>query len=229
MPRPSLRPALLGLGCLGLALPAAAQTFTGTLTDAHTVTLREGQQATVRMTGEGFDTYLVVRGPGGQEYTNDDFDGTSVSQVTFVAPAAGTWTIWASAYSESGRGGYSVEVTPGKIARVETTQGRLDPSDEQMPKGEYVDRIERRMDGRTPFSVDLVAYGFDSFLVLRSPSGKFYRNDDDSEGGSGTVGNIQRSALRDVTPEAGVWTIYVTTLGMDAFGAYDLRLLTFPD
>lgn len=237
MTRLSLLPALLLA-----ALPASAQTFTGTLTDtdpvreggarydAYTFTLREGQQATVRMTTtDAFDTYLIVKGPRGEEHANDDAGSTSTSQVSFVASAAGTWTIWASAYSDDGRGSYTVEVTPGKVARVETTQGRLDPTDTQMPKGEYYDLVERRIDSPSPFSVELVGYGFDSFLVLQSPSGTFYRNDDDIDSGSGGNGNIQRSAVRDVPPEPGVWKIYVTTLGMDTFGAYDLRVLTFPN
>ena len=242
MKRFFLLPALLLL-----VLPAAAQSFTGELSDtdtareggnrydAYTFTLRDGQQAKVRMTSEAFDTYLVVKGPDGAEFTNDDFEGTSVSQVEFVASKGGTWTVWASAFSDSGRGAYSVEVTPGRIAQVATTEGRLDPRDAQFPKGEYFDLIEKRMDGTTPFSLELVSYGFDGYLVLQSPSGRYYRNDDDAMGGSSSQaggesnGNMQRSALRDVQPEAGVWKIWATTLGADTFGAYDLRILTFPN
>ncbi|MCA0269560.1 MAG: hypothetical protein LCH53_10125 [Bacteroidetes bacterium] len=240
---------LLLLPALLLAAPVWGQTFTGELQDsdptrdggnrydAYTFTLRDGQQAKVRMQSDAFDTYLIVKGPDGAEFSNDDFEGTSVSQVEFVASKGGTWTVWASAFSDSGRGAYSVDVTPGKIAQIVTTEGRLDPRDQQFPKGEYYDLVEQRM-GNTPFSVELVSYGFDGFLVAQSPSGRYYRNDDDSmgggsmyreEGGSSSDGNIQRSALRDIQPEAGVWKIWVTTLGGDTYGAYDLRVLTFPD
>lgn len=242
MKRLLLLPALLLL-----AAPAFGQSFSGELQDgdtsreggnrydAYTFTLRDGQQAKVRMQSDAFDTYLIVKGPDGAEYTNDDFEGTSVSQVEFVASKGGTWTVWASAFSDEGRGAYTVEVTPGKIAQIATTEGRLDPRDQQFPKGEFYDLVERRM-GNTSFSVELVSYGFDGFLVVQSPSGRYYRNDDDTMGGSGPVGdggssdgNIQRSALRDLQPEAGVWKIWVTSLGADTYGAYDLRVLTFPD
>lgn len=231
---------LLLPAALLVALPASAQTFSGTLADAdptrpggarydaHTFTLREGQQAKVRMTSETFDTYLIVKGPDGAEFTNDDFEGTSVSQVEFVATRGGTYTVWASAFSSEGRGDYTVEVTPGKVAQIATTEGRLDPRDQQFPKGEFYDLVERRMDGRTPFSVELHAYGFDGYLVVQAPSGRYYRNDDDEAAGGSTGGNMQRSALRDLAPEAGTWKIWVTTLGPETYGAYDLRVLTFP-
>ncbi|HYE59366.1 MAG TPA: PPC domain-containing protein [Rhodothermales bacterium] len=223
---------LLSLLLLGLlAGPVLAQPVNGTLDDAdpsrdngarydaHTVTLRENQRLTVRMTSDAFDTYLVVRGPRGEEYTNDDFEGTRVSQVEIVAPSAGTWTIWASSYTSEGRGAYTLETTAGAVARVETIEGRLDPRDEQLPKGEYFDLIERPIRADGPFTIELLSYGFDGFLVVRSPSGRTYRNDDD--------GDAHTSRIRDLAPEPGTWKIWVTTAGADAMGAYDLRIVTF--
>ncbi len=219
------------LTLLALALPAAAQPLAGTLEDADpsrdsgarydasTVTLRENQRLVVRMTSDAFDTYLVVKGPKGEEFMNDDFDGTRVSQVEFVAASAGTWTVWASAYSTEGRGAYTLEITPGAVARVETIEGRLDPRDPQLPKGEFFDLLERTFATGAPFTLELLSYGFDGFLVVQSPSGTFYRNDDD--------GDAHTSRLRDLHPEPGTWKIWVTTTGADAMGAYDLRIVRF--
>lgn len=231
--------ALLPLVLLAAA-PAAAQTFTGTLAptdptrdggaryDSYTFQAREGQQVKVRMTSDAFDTYLIVKGPTGQEFTNDDFEGTSVSQLEFVAGQGGAWTVWASSFNDTGAGDYAVEVTPGRIARIETVEGRLDPRDRQLPKGEFYDLVERPIAAGSPFTVELRAYGFDGYLVLESPSGKFYRNDD-AEGGmdDGQGGTISR--LADVAPESGAWKVYVTTATGDALGAYDLRFITFPN
>lgn len=214
-----------------LTLGATAQPTTGSLDDADasrdngarydatTVTLRENQRLRVRMTSDAFDTYLVVRGPKGEEFVNDDFEGTRVSQVELVAASAGTWTVWASAYTSEGRGAYTLETTSGAVARVETIEGRLDPRDQQLPKGEFFDLFERALRADAPFTVELFSYGFDGFLVVQAPSGRFYRNDDD--------GDTHTSRLRDLTPEPGTWKIWVTTTGADAMGAYDLRIVTF--
>lgn len=227
-------PLLLALAALAVpaALAQPVQNLSGTLAagdptreggmryDAHAITAREGQMVKVRMTSDAFDTYLVVKGPNGEEHTNDDFEGTRVSQVEFVASTGGAWTVWASAFTGEAEGAYTVEVTPGAIATVELTEGRLDPRDKQLPKGEFYDLVERAFRSGVPFTVELKSYGFDGYLVLESPTGKMYRNDDD--------GDAATSRLRDVAPEPGTWKIYVTTTGADAMGAYDLRVITFP-
>jgi len=222
---------------LVIASAASAQTFHGTLEssdrtrengeyyDEFTFQVAENEMVKVRMTGVDFDTYLLVVPPsGGQPYTNDDFEGVSVSQVEFMARASGMYTIQASAYTSGLNGAYDVVVTLGPIGEVETIEGRLVPSDEQAIKGEYYDEhtVQGHRDGQVSF--ELLPYGFDGFLVVRNPSGRTFRNDDAS-GMSGNNG-IMPSRIEPMTNERGIWTVYVTSLSAGEMGAYDLRIIT---
>lgn len=217
-----------------LAAPAVAQTHSGALEpgdttrefgelyDAYSFEAQEGQQVTVRLEGEpNLDTYLIVRSPAGTEWTNDDFEGNNVSQVSFVAGEAGTWDVWASAYNSEQRGTYTVVITPGGIAEVTTVSGRLDPSDTQSIKGEYYDTHTIAAPVSGTFSVELVSYGFDGFLHVASPSGQHWRNDD--------AGSTTLSRIENLQGAPGEWTVDVTTIGEGAVGAYDLRVLVFPE
>lgn len=219
---------------LGLALPAAAQTYSGSLDsgdatrdfgepyDPYTFEAQEGQQVTVRMEGtDGLDTYLVVRAPSGTEWTNDDFAGVNVSQVDLVAGEAGTWTVWASGYSSEARGSYTLDITLGGIAEVTTIAGRLDPTDPQTIKGEHFDTFTIDAPESGTFTVELLCYGFDGFLRVTAPSGQSWRNDD---AGATTISRVE-----NLQGAPGTWTVDVTTVGAGAVGAYDLRVLVFPE
>ncbi len=222
---------LLALLCTPLLASAQTQNLAGSLSDGDpmreyggpydtfTADLQAGQQVTVRMESDAFDTYLVLRGPDGMEESNDDFEGTSVSQIETVVAKAGTYSVWASSFAENGRGDYTLTITPGNVAQIEIIEGRLDPRDEQLPKGEYADRIERAISASSPFSVELESYGFDGFLVVRAPDGQTWRNDDE--------GSTSSSRLANLPAMAGTWTIWATSLNADEVGAYDLRILTF--
>lgn len=217
-----------------LALPATAQTYSGSLGpgdatrdfgepyDAYTYEAQEGQEVTVHLEGEpGLDTYLIVRAPSGTEWSNDDFAGANVSQVTLVASEGGTWNVWASGFNNAQQGSYDLTITLGGIAEVSTIQGRLDPSDPQTIKGEYVDTftIEAPDSGR--FMVELLCFGFDGFLRVTSPSGQHWRNDD--------AGPTNVSRIENLTGAPGEWTVDITTVSPEEVGAYDLRVLTFPE
>ncbi len=226
-----MRILLVFLLCAPLPVWAQVEHVSGTLSeadpkreyggryDAYTVDLQAGQQVTVRMESSAFDTFLVLRSPNGAEETNDDYEGTQASQIQTVAVVPGKYLVWASSFDESGQGAYTLVITPGAIAAIETIEGRLDPRDEQLPKGEYADRMERAIDTALPFTVEMDSYGFDGFLVVRSPDGQTWRNDDAEVPSS--------SRLSDLPPASGTWTIWVTSLGAGEVGAYDLRILTF--
>jgi len=210
---------------------AAAQTFSGVLDandplwedsrpyDSYTVQVEQFQQVTVRMESPAFDTYLIVRGPNDETYSNDDFESQSVSQVEFVAPSGGTWTILASAYSTDMGGAYTVEVTLGAKGDVRTIEGRLTPNDEESLKGEYFDTHSVEIDGNSPFTVELTSYGFDGYLVVRAPDGRTWRNDDADSTELSRVGPLSG---------AGTWTVFVTSSSAEQVGAYDLRIIRFP-
>lgn len=226
---------LLALVLLAVAAPAAAQSYTGSLGpgsptrehgapyDAYTFEAEQGQVVRVRMEGEdALDTYLIVRSPSGTEWVNDDFEWMlNISQVDLVAPEAGTWTAWASAYSSHGEGSYTLDIRLGPIAEVTTIEGRLDPRDAQSIKGEYYDTIAIEAPASGTFSVELISYGFDGFLRVTSPSGQQWRNDD--------AGSTSVSRVENLRGMPGEWTVDVTSYSPEEVGAYDLHVIVFPD
>lgn len=225
--------ALVLVACfVGLDSPVAAQSHAGALeagdetrdgsgqyADAYTFEAAEGQRITVTMTSQAFDTYLIVRSPTGAESENDDAGGTTMSRLEVVATEGGTWTAVASSFSEGETGSYQLEIEMGGTADVETIGGRLDPQDAVTIKGEYYDTHTISVDAGTQFQVELTSLGFDGYLSVMTPSGAFHRNDD--------AGSIELSRIGPLTAEQGEYTIYVTTAGPGAVGAYDLRILRF--
>ena len=80
--------------------------------DAYTLRARAGQQVTVTMTSEAFDTFLIVKTPDGEQRENDDAGGTSRSHVVLTARQTGIYEIIATSYPPGATGSYSI------IARV---------------------------------------------------------------------------------------------------------------
>ncbi|MEM9068201.1 MAG: PPC domain-containing protein [Myxococcota bacterium] len=89
--------------------------------DEYTFKAKEGWPITVQMTSDAFDTYLQLRreGVGDEEWLqeNDDMaDGNTNSQITVVAPATGTYKVWANSYEANQGGAYTLTITaqPGQ-------------------------------------------------------------------------------------------------------------------
>ncbi len=189
--------------------------------DAYTIDLETGIEATITMTSDAFDTYLIVRSPSGQEWSNDDYQSTSVSQVSLTVTEAGRYTIWATAFSEGGRGRYQVRTSSVRARVLSTVSGRLDYEDEQLIKGEYVDTltIEAPRTGR--FYVDLMPLGFQGYARVTSPAGTQTR---------GQVPYGERSVRMGPFEAApGTWTVDVTTAAADEVGAYDVRVVSLDE
>ncbi len=219
---------------LFLSLPSSGQAIMGSLDsgdstreggerfDVHIIQVDETRKLTVRMeavVAESFDTYLIMRSPSGVETINDDFDGQRVSQLEVWATETGTWTVWASQYNAEGGGAYELTIDKGPPAKVDVIQGRLDYADQKALKGEYFDTHswDASSDDRVIF--ELLSLGFDGYLVVTSPSGQVWRNDD--------AGSTQLSRIGPVSG-AGTWRIDITSNAIDETGAYDLRLITLP-
>lgn len=187
------------------------------LYDVHTLEIDGPRMMKVTLTSDEIDTYLVVKTPYGTEESNDDWEGSN-SHVEFLAEEEGTYTIWASSYDADSQGSYTLSIDAEQEVSVERKEGRLDPRDEQLPKGEYVDTYKQSIDAGGPFSIRMKSYGFDGYLVVVSPSGETFRNDDyDSD--------VSVSMLTGLSPEKGEWTIHCTTLDIEEVGAYDLEII----
>jgi hypothetical protein len=225
-----LMAAIAAAGLLAMSGAAEAQTFNGSLAsgdatnesgkfvDTYNFEAEDGQEITVSMRSDSFDTYLIVESPNGTATENDDF-GPGLSQVTLVSDRAGTWTVRATSYSSGTTGPYTVDVELGRIGESTVTEGRLDPRDEIAVKGEYFDTHVVSLDPGGEYYVELNSYGFDGYLAVRSPSGEMWRNDD--------AGGTSLARVGPITGADGEWTIFVTTSYEGEMGAYDLKVTRF--
>jgi hypothetical protein len=87
------------------------QTREGRLFDEYTVEAQAGQTIILDLRSEAFDTFLVLRSPGGQQEENDDFGtDTGHSHLELVAPEDGVYTIRVTSFTLEPGGGYTLEI-----------------------------------------------------------------------------------------------------------------------
>ncbi len=83
-------------------------------TDFYSFTGTEGQNIHFEVSSSSFDTYLTIIDPNGNEYANDDFDGsTSMSVVDLTLPASGRYSVIVTSYRAEETGEYNVLATTG--------------------------------------------------------------------------------------------------------------------
>jgi hypothetical protein len=101
-------------------------------------------------------------------------------------------------------------------AAAQSTSGTLGPSDPQRDNGSYYDATTIDVESPQEIIVRMESTAFDTYLVVKSPSG-FEQINDDFEGQS--VSQIELLAT-----ETGKWTIWATSYESAGTGAYDLRI-----
>ena len=191
--------------------------------DAYYVSASEGDFIFARMESSAFDTYLEILNPRGEVVgTNDDFEGTSVSQLEVLADMPGRYEVRATAYSSSGSGAYSLEYAvregfnaPGIQAFTE--QGELRSGDERDSNGKYLDTYSVYVTSGQRVIARMVSNDFDTYLRLVGPFGDVVETNDDF-GGSTSESLIEHSAVI-----SGTYTIQVTSYAADATGRYTLE------
>lgn len=100
--------------------------------------------------------------------------------------------------------------------------GRLESGDGALESGEYRDYFTFEGAEGDIAVVDLRSEDFDSYLIVRTPSGEQFDNDD-------FEGDISRSFLTLPMTESGTYTVGVTSYGADETGDYVLRVETEVD
>ncbi len=179
---------------------------------------RRGQRLVIDMTSSSFDTYLTLRDDIGSRIDSDDDSGDEQNaRLRVILPRDGRYRIIATAFSESGRGRYTLSVAGWEapevaaagaivaIAPGESRQGLLEPGDSVSADGPYEDRWTVAARAGQRLRVDLSSSDFDSYLLLLGPDGARLAQDDD--GGGGTNASI---GFRAAT--AGVYTVVATSL-----------------
>jgi hypothetical protein len=119
---------VIGVGGMaaGELSSADAESWDGSYAQAWALEMQAGEQATVDLRSDDFDSYLFVAGPGLPEpLSDDDGAGGCDSRVTFVAPADGTYRLIVNTLSSGVTGSFVLSVTrePGPVAAAECGGG----------------------------------------------------------------------------------------------------------
>ncbi|MCX7676156.1 MAG: PPC domain-containing protein, partial [Alteraurantiacibacter sp.] len=89
--------------------------------DRHVLQVRAGQEIDVRVTSSHFDPYLIVRGPTGERFENDDENGASrAARVTETARSGGIWQILVTSYEPGETGNYRLTAGTSSSASQST-------------------------------------------------------------------------------------------------------------
>lgn len=217
------------------------QLDSGEYIDTYTVRGRQGQQLDLRLTGNGFDPYVAIEGPGGlSEFNDDDSEGDGLNSRLFVTlPTDGEYRITATSYEAGEAGDYRLSVNPatgreqagrpqqdsyvendrgrqdvagGTIRVGDTVGGALQSGDDQLDSGEYVDTFTFRGTRGQRVAAELTSSAFDAYVMLTTPSGEQLENDDGEDG--------TNSRLDTVLSEDGEYTVAVTSYEAGETGSY---------
>ncbi len=190
------------------------------------------------------DTTLIVNTPDGSWECNDDFSGleNNNSGVLFNTPLTGQYDIWVGTYSAADAGAQaqliitelpqsewlslsneyhdsndSVAVASSILIEGSEQQGSLDPMDSTLSNYGYSDTYTFTGQTGQNAIIDLSSDEFDTYLVLRTPSGEELSNDD-------FEGSTARSLLSVPLTESGEFEIVVSSFMSGETGPYTLSL-----
>jgi len=108
---------------------------------------------------------------------------------------------------------------PAQTGALQTFTGSLQQGDRTLQSGEWEDSFELPFQVGQRFRVRLVSDKFDTYLIVRSPSGKSHDNDDASQ-------NDRNAQLELDADEAGAWRVIATSFAAGQGGDYTLTVET---
>lgn len=186
--------------------------------DDYTFTAQAGQTVIVDMWSDAFDTYLILVSPSGETFTNDDHEGDIThSRIEQVADAGGTWTLRATSLSGGQTGAYEVaHAVRGGAAAGTRRSGTLAAGDSTLPDKSHYDDYTFTARAGQMVVVDMRSDDFDTYLILLSPSGETFSNDD-------YQGDTSHSRIEQVADADGTWTVRATSYAGGATGAYEVE------
>ena len=206
-----------------------------------------GERVDIELTSNDFDTYLILVTPSQEQIENDDANGdTSRSFIQADLTEAGTYRVVVTTYEPGERGAYRLTMAPSGTSpavsatsdTVDTqpvyygrdtvelmvgrpTTGSLSSSDGIVGAGSHYDYYLFDAAAGEEIEVDLQSSQFDTFLVVESPSGQTFENDDFN-------GSTAQSVVRLTARETGRYRITVTSYAAQETGQYELLVNTSP-
>ncbi len=206
----------------------------GAVADTFQLNGRQGEQYTLTLTSEAFDSYLYVRGPGALSQDNDDDgSGSYNSRLNITFPENGTAQIYVTSFSRNATGAYQLLVertgeatdpanttTPGQAPPIAAQQlaGTLAQGDTTLNSGEFADTYPLQGVAGQQIEISLNSQQFDTYVAISGPGGFQQYNDDDTEN------NSRNSRLVATLPANGEYTIHVTSYAAGETGAYQLNI-----
>lgn len=181
------------LGALAFPVSAKQYKFEGSLDakdekldtdeyfDIHEIELKAGQLVRLTMRSEAFDTYLQINAPDEEtNLWNDDIsDEDYNSEIVFLVPFDGKWSIWATSTSAELTGAYEITVDVQNTKVDSTTSGELAEGDDFSWKGgEYVELYTIELAANQTLILRLHSEDFDTFLTAYAPNGRVSNDDD---------------------------------------------------
>ncbi len=100
--------------------------------------------------------------------------------------------------------------------------GRLTTSDHRMADGEFFHAYPLSFQAGQEIVFDLRSNDFDTYLIVTSPSGETFANDDMSA--EVTRSATYQSRLTLPISSSGIWTVYVTSYAANETGSYELSI-----
>lgn len=194
-----------------------------------------GRPVTLELRSSDFDPYLMLVGPTGRHWENDDAGGGLDSALQVTLADAGTYRVVATAYRSDMSGSYELKVSsgarqigstgtvatgaanPGGGAPTSSTRGELAAGDSQLPSGEWVDEHTFEWQAGQAIHIEARSTDFDTYLIVRPPSGSQQDNDDGPGGGT-------NAAIEYVASSTGSYRVQVTSYRPGETGSYDLVL-----
>ena len=221
----------LGQNVQGTIAAGDASLPTGEPADLYRLAGREGQVARIELRSDDFDTYLMVVGPTGRYWENDDTGGTTNSAIDLTLPSTGEYRVVASAYRAGMTGSYQLKLresaasdtpvvaatTNANSASAVTRTGTLAAGDRTLDSGELVDQYNFEWPSGANYDVRVTSTDFDTYLIVREPGGEQHDNDDEGEGNT-------NSRLQVSTSTAGAYQVLVTSYQPGETGSYQLQI-----
>ncbi len=150
--------------------------------------------------------------------------GLGVGALVLVGIAVGLFVIFAGKGFKFGGGGDGLADGGGRVgfgelgdnANIRKENGSLAPTDGTLNAGEYFDAYTLEGQAGQRVSITQWSEDFDTYLMLETPSGEVYANDD--------AGGLKFSAIRMALPESGTYRILATSFEGAQTGNYELKI-----
>jgi hypothetical protein len=195
-----------------------------------------GEEVTIDLTAEAFDTYLILQRPDGSQFDNDDrAPGDYNSQISQRLSLEGRYAVIVSSYRAGAAGPYALSLRPGlappppdpdsiaeqapevPVALGYTASASLGQGDTRLHSGRLVDIYTFGGEIGHQVAIDMRSTVIDSHLTLIGPDGTETVNDDIAPG-------RLDSHIETILPESGLYRLRASSYGAGEVGPYEISL-----